>query len=318
MRELQNGVAVGRGLAQGTLQQLDGLGAFADRRLGKRQGPEGAGEVGVDLQRALDGGDGFLRPAGKVQHEAQHVLQHGALGRELQRLPGAGDRLLVMAEPAQRQRAVAQDLAAAGGIVAGIDQGHVQHLDRGPVVAHAIKRVTQHVARPRLQGLQAFHARAAFFDRLVDVAHELAELALGGGETALVHMDGGERQPRLDMGRRPADGVAEAPRRLVEMAQPSRHQAEIVGEHRLVGVLGDRLAPHALGVAERATLRQADGKEVQDVGTLAVARQGRTEQRLGTIEPARLQILQAGLQIGVRWWRSPRGGLWAPEPWRAV
>ena len=264
------------------------------------------------------GRDGFLRPAGKVQHEAQHVLQHGALGRELQRLPGAGDRLLVMAEPAQRQRAVAQDLAAAGGIVAGIDQGHVQHLDRGPVVAHAIKRVAQHVARPRLQRLQAFHARAAFFDRLVDVAHELAELALGGGEAALVHMDGGERQPRLDMGRRPADGVAEAPRRLVEVAQPSRHQAEIVGQHRLVGVLGDRLAPHALGVAERAALRQADGEEMQDVGPLAVARQGRAEQRLGTIEPARLQILQAGLQIGIGWRRSPRGGCGAPEPWRAV
>ena len=133
------------------------------------------------------------------------------------------------------------------------------------------------------------------WSRLLD---ELAELALGGGEAALVHMDGGERQPRLDMGRRPADGVAEAPRRLVEVAQPSRHQAEIVGEHRLVGVLGDRLAPHALGVAERAALRQAHGKEVQDVGPLAVACQGRTEQRLGTIEPARLRYCRPVCRSG--------------------
>ena len=247
------------------------------------------------------------RPA-KFRTKPSTCCSTALSGRELQRLLGAGDRLLVVAESAQRQRAVAQDLATAGGILAGIGQGHVQHLDRGAVVAHAVERVAQHVARPRLQGLQAFRARAAFLDCLVDVAHELAELALGGGKAALVHMDGGERQPRLDMGRRPADGVAEAPRRLVEMAQPSRHQAEIVAEHRLVGVLGDRLAPHALGVAERAALRQADGKEVQDVGPLAVARQGRTEQRLGTIEPARLQILQASLQVGVGWWRSPRGG----------
>jgi hypothetical protein len=236
------------------------------------------------------------------------MLQHRALGCELQCLLGAGDRLVVMAEPAQRQRAVAQDLAAAGGFVAGIDQGHVQHLDRGAVVAHAIKRVAEHVARACLQWLQALRARAALLDRLVDVAHELAELTLGGGKAALVHMEGGERQPCLDMRRRPADGVAEAPRRLVEVAQPSRHQAEIVGEHRLVGVLGDRLAPHALGIGERAALRQADGEEVQDVGPLAVTRQRRPEQRLGTIEPARLQILQAGLKIGIGWWRSPRGG----------
>jgi hypothetical protein len=237
------------------------------------------------------------------------VLQHGALRRELQCLPGAGDRLVVMTEPAQRQRAVAQDLAAAAGFIAGIDQGHVQHLDRGPVMAHAIKRVAEHVACAGLQRLQAIDACAAFFDGLVDIAHELAELALGGGEAALVHMDGGERQPGFDMGRRLADGVAEAPRRLVEVAQPSRHQAEVVAEHRLVGVLGDRLAPHALGVTKRAALRQADGEEVQDVGPLAVARQGRSEQRLGTIEPACLQILQAGLQIGVGWRRSPRGRL---------
>ena len=76
------------------------------------------------------GADGLGRPAGEVEHEAQHVVEHGAVGRQFERPPGLGDRLVVMAERAQRQRAVAQDLAAARGILAGIDQGHVEDLDR--------------------------------------------------------------------------------------------------------------------------------------------------------------------------------------------
>ena len=144
-------------------------------------------------------------------------------------------------------------------------------------------------------------------DRLVDVAHELAELALGGGKAALVHMDGGERQPRLDMGRRPADGVAEA------LAPPRRGGPAVAPPGRDCSSASARWGPWRSPCAtvprrrQRAALRQADGEEVQDVGPLAMARQGRAEQRLGTIEPARLQILQAGLQIGVGWRRSPRG-----------
>ena len=157
-------------------------------------------------------------------------------------------------------------------------------------------------------------------ERLVDIGHELGQLALGGGEADVVHMDGGERQPRLDMGRRAADGVAEAPRRLVEAAQPARHQAEIVGQHRLVGVLGDRLAPQCLGVAERAALRQADREEVQDVGPLAVAGQGGAEQRLGTVEPARPADIagrsadrdRVGLRRGRRSGRESHGALCRP------
>ena len=133
----------------------------------------------------------------------------------------------------------------------------------------------------------------------------------------MIHVDGGQRQPRLDMGRRAADRVAEAPRRLVEAALPARHQAEIVGQHRLVGVLGERLAPHRLGIGERAALRQADGEKVQDVGPLAVTRQGGAEQRLGAVEPAGPQILQAGLQIGIGLGLRAEGG-WGAEPWRAV
>jgi hypothetical protein len=84
-------------------------------------------------------------------------------------------------------------------------------------------------------------------------------------------MDAGQCQPRLDMCRRAADGVAETLRRFVELAQPACHQAEIVGQHRLVGVLGDRLAPQRLGVAERAALRRAHCQVMQDLGPVAVA-----------------------------------------------
>ena len=169
----------------------------------------------------------------------------------------------------------------------------------------------------RARACSGFRRLAALLDRLVEIADEFDQLALGGGEAAEIHIDGGQRQPRFDMGRRAADRVAEAPRRLVEAALPARHQAEIVGQHRLVGVLGQRLAPHRFGVAERAALRQADGEEVQDVGPLAVARQGGAEQRLGTVEPAGAQILQAGLQIGIGLGLREDGG-GARGPWRAV
>ena len=167
----------------------------------------------------------------------------------------------------------------------------------GRVVSHAVEHVAQHVAGPRLERLQPF--AAGLLDRLVDVGHELDQLAFGGGEAAEVHVDRGQGEARLDMGRRAADRVAETPRRLVEAAEPARHQTEIVGEHRLVGILGQRLAPHRFGIAQRTALRQADREVVQDVGPLAVAAEGGAEQRLGTIEPAGAQILQAGLEIGI-------------------
>ena len=87
-------------------------------------------KAGIDLERPLDRPDGIVRPAGEVEHEAQHVVEHGAVGRQFERPPGLGDRLVMMAERAQRQRAVAQDLAASRGILAGIDQRHVEDLDR--------------------------------------------------------------------------------------------------------------------------------------------------------------------------------------------
>ena len=151
----------------------------------------------------------------------------------------------------------------------------------------------------RARACSGFRPSPPCWMRLIDIGHEFDQLALGGGEAAEIHIDGGQRQARFDMGRRAAHGVAKAPRRLVEAALPARHQAEIVGQHRLVGVLGQRLAPQRFGLAERAALRQADRKEVQDVGPLAVAGQGGAEQRLGTVEPTGPQILQAGLQIGI-------------------
>ena len=151
----------------------------------------------------------------------------------------------------------------------------------------------------RARACRGLSASPPLLDGAVEIADELGQLALGGGEAALVDMDGGQRQARLDMGRRAADRVAEAPGGLVEPAQPARHQAEIVGQHRLVGVLGHRLAPQGLGFVERAALRQADREEVQDVGPFAVAGERRAEMRLGTVEPAGPQILQAGLQIGI-------------------
>ena len=103
------------------------------------------------------------------------------------------------------------------------------------------------------------------------IADEFDQLALGGRIAAEIHIDGGQRQARFDMGRRAAHRVAETPGRLVEAALPARHQAEIVGQHRLVGVLGQRLAPQAFGLAQRAALRQADGEKVQNIRPLAVA-----------------------------------------------
>ena len=71
------------------------------------------------------------RPAGEVEHEAQHVVEAGAVAAPASSaLLGFGDRLVVMAEAAQRQRAVAQDLGAARGILAGIAQRHVEDLER--------------------------------------------------------------------------------------------------------------------------------------------------------------------------------------------
>ena len=83
--------------------------------------------------------------------------------------PGFGDRLVMMAERAQRQRAVAQDLAASRGILAGIDQRHVENLDRRGMVAQAVEGVAQHVAGAGLQRLQAL---GALLDPLVDIADE--------------------------------------------------------------------------------------------------------------------------------------------------
>ncbi len=163
-------------------------------------------------------------------------------------------------------------------------------------MAKAVEDVAQHVARPGLQRLQAL---AALMNALIHTGHEFDQLAFGGGEAVEVHVYRRQRQARFDMGRRAAHRVAKATRRLVEAALPARHQAEIVGQHRLVGILGQRLAPQDLGFAERATLRKADCKKVQDVGPLAVAAQGGPEQRLGAVEPPGAQILQAGLQIGI-------------------
>ena len=164
-------------------------------------------------------------------------------------------------------------------------------------MSHAVERVAQHVARPRLERLQPF--AAGLLDGGVDIGDELDQLALGGGEAAHVHIDGGQRQPCLDMRRRAADRVAETPGRFVEAALPARHQAEVVGQHRLVGVLGQRLAPHCFGIGQSAALRQADREVMQDVGPLAIAAEGGTKQRLGAVEPAGAQILQAGLKIGI-------------------
>jgi len=81
-----------------------------------------------------------------------------------------------------------------------------------------------------------------------------------------------------------------------------------------LGSLASALRHIAFGFAERAALRQADCKKVQDVGPLAVAGQGGPEQRFGTVEPPGSQILQAGLQIGIglglrRGRRSGREGM---------
>ena len=283
-------------MAQRPLKDVDGRVHLAGRCLGKGQGLEARHEAGIDLERPFDRANGVGRSTGEMEHEAQYVVERGAVGRQFERASGFGDRLVMMAERAQRQRTVAQDLGASRVLLAGIDQGLVQHLDRCGVVAEAVEGIAQHVARPGLQRLQAF---AALLDSLVDIGHEFDQLALGGGEAVEVHVYRRQRQARFDMGRRAAHRVAKSPRRLVEAALPARHQAEIIGQHRLVGILGQRLAPQGFGFAERAALRQADGKEVQNVGPLAVAGQGGPEQRLGTVEPPGAQILQAGLQIGI-------------------
>ena len=76
----------------------------------------------------------------------------------------------MMAERAQRQRAVAQDLGAPRGILAGIDQGQVQDLDRRGMVAEAVEDIAQHVARAGLQRLQAL---AALMNALIDTGRRI-------------------------------------------------------------------------------------------------------------------------------------------------
>ena len=259
-----------------------------------------------------------VRPAGKVQHEAQHVLQHGALGRELQRLPGLGDRLLVVAEPAQRQRAVAQDLAAAGGIVAGIDHGHVEHLDRRLVVAQAIKRVAQHVARPRLQGLQAFACPAAFFHRLVDVAHELAELALGGGEAA--HGPYGWRPAPAAPRHGPARGgwcrgSAAPPRRDGPAGAPPGRDCRTASAR-----WGPWRSPCATCPRRRRARRAAPGRRRGSAGCRAARRgvpgpSGTAARHDRTSRPSDIAGRSADRD---RVAAESARGVGAPEPWRAV
>ena len=283
---------------------------FAGSGLGQRQRLQRRGKGRIDLERLLDRRDGIRHAAGEIQHEAQHVMEAGAFGCQRQGLLGLGNRLVVAAHAAQRQRAVALDLGAPWRLVAGVAQGELEELERRLEMAEAVKHVAQHVAAARLHRPEL--CPVGVLQRTVEVADHLGQLALGGGEAVLVDMDAGERQPRLDMRRRAADGVAETLGRLIELAQPARHQAEIVGQHRLVGILGDRLAPQHLGFAQRAALRQADRQVMQDLGPVAVAGMRRAEQRLGAIEPAGAQILQAGLKIGIGLDLGRR------LPWRAV
>jgi hypothetical protein len=149
-----------------------------------------------------------------------------------------------------------------------------------------------------------------FMNSPIDVAHELRQFALGGGEAPGVHVDRGQRQARLDVGGGLPDRVAEAAGGLVEIAEATGGEAEIVEQHRLVRILRHGLAPQALGFLHGAALRQADGEIVKDVGAVAVADPCALEQRLGAVVPARPQILQACLEIrvGLRRAVGPNGG----------
>jgi hypothetical protein len=127
--ELQDGVAVRRVLAQARCSSSTA--SSPCRRAWQRQGPERRGEGGIDLQRRWMG-RWLPRPAGKFRTKPSTCCSTALSGASSSACRPRRS-LVVMAEAAQRQRAVAQDLAAAGGIVAGIDQGHVQHLRwRGP------------------------------------------------------------------------------------------------------------------------------------------------------------------------------------------
>src|SRR5471030_2022386 len=147
------------------------------------------------------------------------------------------------------------------------------HMDQGKFTAaerelsDVATNLDRAIGQPDGAGLKPLQAgTVGLSDGAIEVGRDVGELALGGGELALVHVNGGERQACLYVFRLEADRVAEAPRGLVELAHPAHDKAEVERQHRLPGILCDRLAPQVGRVVQRAALRGADGKTVKDVG----------------------------------------------------